>query len=251
MKRYSAVCLDLFGTVVEFDVRRLPEIILRGEPVRSTIGVAHDILSEDCPDLRLEELAEAWEAATDSINAIKARDLREINAEDRFARVLEKCRIGNGADSKRLATKMTEAHMNCLMNATVLPEDHLFLLRRLRGRFRLGLVSNFDHDPTGRAILRRLGLDEFFEAVVLSDAIGYRKPHASLFLAALEALNVSARETLFVGDTPEADISGPNALGIDVAWIDGGNVLLPENVPAPEYRIRSLVDIERILSAGQ
>lgn len=137
--------------------------------------------------------------------------------------------------------------MRCLMDATILPPENGEVVRKLRGRFRLGLISNFDHAPTGRAILKRLGLDELFDAVVLSDAIGFRKPHPSLFQAALGTLDVSPVDALFVGDTPEADIAGPKSLGIDAAWISIGSAPFPENVPEPDYRINRLPEIEEIL----
>lgn len=138
--------------------------------------------------------------------------------------------------------------MDWLLQATMLSPENDALVRKLGRRYRLGLISNFDHAPTGWSILKRFGLEEIFDAVVLSEAIGYRKPHPSLFRSALDMLRVKENETLFVGDTPDADVAGPKSLGIDVAWIDGGTRVLPEGVPQPDYRIPRLADLERILS---
>ena len=63
-------------------------------------------------------------------------------------------------------------------------------------------------------------LDEFVghhvldvDAVVGSKAHGRVKPHASIFVAALAALDVAPEETVMVGDSYEDDIEGARALG--------------------------------------
>ena len=248
MKTYKAVCLDLFGTIVDFDSNRLPEAALEGGPERTTVGVTHAVLFEACPELELERYARAWRSAAERLDEIKTNDLREVSATERCGLVLDDLELGPGIDRRNIAERMADAHMRCLIEATSLPPENEEMVRRLRGRYRLGLISNFDHAPAGWAILKRFGLDRFFDAVVLSDAIGYRKPHPSLFRSALHTLQVEAEETLFVGDTPEADISGPKALGIDAAWIDNGSSVFPEGIPSPDYRIGRLSDLAQILS---
>ena len=248
MKTYKAVCLDLFGTIVEFDSDRLPEAALEGGRARTTVGVTHAVLFEACPELELERYARAWRSVTECLNEIKSNDLREVSAVERFGLVLDGLKLGAAIDRRHIAERMADAHMRCLIEATSLPPENEEMVRRLRGRYRLGLISNFDHAPTGWAILKRFGLDTLLDVVVLSDAIGYRKPHPSLFRSALHTLGVGAQDTLFVGDTPEADISGPKALGIDAAWIDNGSSVFPEGIPSPDYRIRRLSDLAQILS---
>ena len=58
------------------------------------------------------------------------------------------------------------------------------------------------------------------DAVVGSKAHGRVKPHASIFVAALEALDVSPAETVMVGDSYEDDIEGARALGIRAILLD-------------------------------
>jgi putative hydrolase of the HAD superfamily len=62
--------------------------------------------------------------------------------------------------------------------------------------------------------LRRLGLLRYLRSSVVSSAMGYRKPHASLFLRALEELGVAPHEALFVGDRLVDDVSGAQAVGM-------------------------------------
>jgi putative hydrolase of the HAD superfamily len=96
-------------------------------------------------------------------------------------------------------------------------EDALPVLDELRRHeIRIGLVSNGQRD-----------LEEFSEhhvldvdAVIGSKAHGRIKPHASIFVAALEALDVSPEETVMVGDSYEDDIEGARALGIRAILLD-------------------------------
>lgn len=62
--------------------------------------------------------------------------------------------------------------------------------------------------------LRRLGLLAYLRSVVVSSAMGYRKPHPSLFLSALDELGVEAGDAVFVGDRLVDDIGGARAVGM-------------------------------------
>jgi len=76
----------------------------------------------------------------------------------------------------------------------------------------LGIVSNFDHRLP--RILDELGISARFDVVALPCLHGAAKPEPALFQAALEALDVSADETLYVGDDPENDLAGAHAAGL-------------------------------------
>lgn len=89
---------------------------------------------------------------------------------------------------------------------------------------RLALVSNVGFSPGAviRELLADLGLARFFTAQIYSDETRAWKPHARMFDACVFALGVSARETAFVGDRPEADILGAQQFGMGLAVQVGG-----------------------------
>jgi putative hydrolase of the HAD superfamily len=90
------------------------------------------------------------------------------------------------------------------------------LLDSLRDRgLKLGLVSNaFDPGWLLREDLARMGLAERLDVAVFSSEVGMRKPHPSIFKAALDPLGVAAERTLFVGDRRYEDVRGPRQLGM-------------------------------------
>ena len=90
------------------------------------------------------------------------------------------------------------------------------LLDSLRERgLRVGLVSNaFDPGWLLRQDLDRMGIAQRLDAAVFSSEVGKRKPHASIFEAALEALAVEPARALFVGDRLYEDVRGAKELGM-------------------------------------
>jgi len=96
------------------------------------------------------------------------------------------------------------------------PPANLAALGALREQgLRLALVSNITVPPAlVQETLAALGLSPYFDAVVLSSAVGWRKPHPRIFQAALGRLGVGPEEALSVGDRVLEDVRGPLALGL-------------------------------------
>jgi FMN phosphatase YigB (HAD superfamily) len=65
-----------------------------------------------------------------------------------------------------------------------------------------------------REWLRRAGLDRYIRWIVTSSDVGYRKPQAEFFIAALAECNLKASDVLFVGINSNTDIIGAQSLGI-------------------------------------
>ena len=88
------------------------------------------------------------------------------------------------------------------------------VLAAFAGRFRLGVVSNFDGRL--RKILPLLGISEFFEDLVISSEVGSEKPSPHIFGEAVRRFGVLPVEALHVGDEPEADWRGAREAGLQV-----------------------------------
>lgn len=88
------------------------------------------------------------------------------------------------------------------------------VLGELQGRYKLALISNFDHPPHVHRLLAELALRPFFDAVVVSGDVGVKKPDPAIFVPALEQTGLAAEEALFIGDSPEDDVAGARAAGL-------------------------------------
>ncbi len=90
----------------------------------------------------------------------------------------------------------------------VLP-DMADTMRALAARgYKLGLISNTTSSVEGYQLLKEQGLEDLFQAVVLSAAFGRRKPHPSIFMEAARQAGVSPAQCAYVGDRPSRDLLG-------------------------------------------
>jgi putative hydrolase of the HAD superfamily len=96
-------------------------------------------------------------------------------------------------------------------------EDTLPVLAELRNAgLKLGLISNSARDMRGFARHHALDVD----AGLSSFHHGKTKPHASIFRAVLDLIEVDASEAAMVGDTVEDDMKGALALGMRAVLVD-------------------------------
>jgi putative hydrolase of the HAD superfamily len=71
----------------------------------------------------------------------------------------------------------------------------------------LGIVSDVDTEEAHR-MLDTLGLDDAFDTVTTSEAVGYKKPDSRMFEDALDRSGVDPTRSLMVGDRYEHDMQG-------------------------------------------
>ncbi len=84
----------------------------------------------------------------------------------------------------------------------------------------LGIVTNGSvRSQEGK--IDALDLRPYFQTIIVSGAVGVKKPHAEIFQLALTGLGVSAAQTWFVGDHPENDILGASRAGLRPVWLAG------------------------------
>jgi HAD superfamily hydrolase (TIGR01549 family) len=244
---YTAVLFDLFDTLVRLDRTRMPAIQIDGKTVRSSAGQIHALLSAQVPALSLEACYEALGESWREAERLRALDDREVAAPVRFGYFFRRLGLDEAALPAGLAQTLLDTHRGTLGRAAECPAHHRPLLRRLAARYRLAVVSNFDYSPTALDILERAGVAELFGAIVVSDAIGWRKPKREIFDAALRQLGVRPEESLFVGDRADMDVLGAQRIGMDAAWINRDAEPLPAGVAPPTYEIRDLGELAPIL----
>jgi HAD superfamily hydrolase (TIGR01549 family) len=134
---------------------------------------------------------------------------------------------GEAASAYECAVAMTKAWEHA--EHFEIYEDALPVLEELRGHgLKLGLVSNTGRDLDVFVSHHALDVD----AVLGSRAFGRTKPHPTIFQAVLERLEVQPDEAAMVGDSPEDDVAGAQAAGIERAF------LLDRDGRYPEVRDR-------------
>jgi HAD superfamily hydrolase (TIGR01549 family) len=122
--------------------------------------------------------------------------------------------------------------------------DAIDVLRELR-RMGIKVGVNSNRPCTGEMQmpgLREIGVGEYVDTVVCSGDTGYMKPHRSTFDLVLARLGTRAADTMMVGDSCAADITGAKATGmIAVLKLNGRYGV--EVCDLPDYVIHDLGEL--------
>jgi len=200
-RRVKAVLFDLGGTLL-----RTTEIPCVMERMLKDRGVIRS----------LEEITRAWKKAEEGLNF---QDLTRLL--DEFwvqwnIRILRN--LGVSSDVRVLA-EFVAGNWWDYCDVMLFPDaEGVLPLLRERG-LKVGVVTNGLQSDVDE-ILPKVGLQAFFDVVVVIDTLRRMKPDMEVFRYALKRLGVEASEAVFVGDEMEADYNGAKKAGLTVYLID-------------------------------
>lgn len=118
--------------------------------------------------------------------------------------------------AKKMQTEL-ENHIYNKVETTIGSSKNV--LKQLRKRYRLGLVTNFYGNMS--VVLKEFQLSNLFETVTESAVVGVRKPSPEIFRKAVAVMQVEPREVLVVGDSYTKDILPAHEIGCRTCWIKG------------------------------
>ena len=145
-----------------------------------------------------------------------------------------------------LVTQATAEFCSEFMTFVYLDENTETILKTLHGKYKLGIISNFAIPECIDELLKFHGLTELLDIIVVSAAVNKRKPSPEIFKNALKTLGVSATETVFVGDTLDADIDGAKGVGMKAVYIQR-RIENAEGHVKPDKTIKSLGELSETL----
>ena len=245
-----AVVFDLFDTLVDLHMDRLPPVEIDGRRFPSTAGHLHALVRERA-DVSWDDFAKALYAVEREVRAPRAEEGRELPTLERMEEILRRLGLRDAA----LAERLTDAHMGLLREQVTTHPHHVGVLDELRGKVRLAVCSNFSHSQTALRILEDAGLRWHFDAVLVSDATGYRKPRREIFDATCAVLGVAPAEALHVGDHLKLDVDGRQRGGpahrlAGAPHRGPGEGAARAHRPRPDHVIRDLAEVPALLSGG-
>jgi putative hydrolase of the HAD superfamily len=112
-----------------------------------------------------------------------------------------------------------------------------------RQGLRLGLVSNGTHQSQAPKVAA-LALEQYLDAILISEVEGVPKPEREIFCRALERVGASPSHAVFVGDHPVFDIATAKSLGLKTVWKRNNVWSAPD---APDATIETLTELEDAL----
>ena len=207
----NAVLFDMFDTLML--------IVKDHEFYDYSLKKAHGFLVENGVDVDFAAFRDAYLKARDALYVEADARLEEPHFSLRISKALERLGYGFGVSNEAVAGA-TNAFCEGFMEYVRIDKNAKNALEKFHKRYKLGIVSNFAIPECVDKLLKRHGLDKFFDAVVVSGAVNKRKPSPEIFEKALEKLGVSAENAVFVGDTVDADIEGAKSVGMKAIFIE-------------------------------
>ena len=234
--RIKAVLLDFGDTLVGFDQFDYD----------ACLRELHRSLLRDGVTLPYEDFKKAYFEVRDRIYRETEDSLEELSFCFRVSEALKQ--FGYSFDpSDQLIIGAVEAFMGLLVDSVRMDEQVPSVLEKLHQKYKIALVSNFGYPPTIIQILKKFELVSFFDAIVVSGDVGWRKPSPKIFERALNALRVAPSEAVFVGDAPYHDVQGAKKMGMKTVLVKKGSAEEGLNREDTDRIIRKIEELPEVL----
>lgn len=235
---FKAVLFDMFDTLV---------LINRDyEFYNHAVTRMHKYLAGQGVTVELEPFREAYVRARDELYAKAEDTLEEPHFNVRIQNTLEA--LGHSYDaSSTIVTGATWEFCQEFLNNVRIDDNTKTVLQTLHdNNYKLGVVSNFAIPEGVHHLLQTNQITNLFETVIVSGEVNRRKPHPDIFKIALEKIGLNSSQTVFVGDTADADVGGARGVGMKAVYIKRRVEQTLERYP-PDAIIESLAELPSVL----
>lgn len=222
---------DFFGTLVEYSDSRTEQGYQN----------SHAVLLANGSALSYQAFIEQWETSCNRLELAASATQNEYSMDASVAGFLND--VFGPDHSSALANTFRDTYLQEWSKGVKYINGVPALLKQLKQRFTLVLVTNTHSAAFVHSHLRSMQIAEYFSLIVTSVEHGKRKPHPSIFQHALRSVGCESHNALYIGDTFTADYLGANGVGMRCLLIDPRQ---KQNIPA-EDRIADVLDIQRVL----
>jgi len=207
MKHIKAIGFDLFGTLVFVDK------FSRRDALQSLLN----ILQENGFEIEDDTFVEAYLEAVRKFKDEARKDHKETHNRYWICETLNHFGYDVAPGDPRITSAIQQYFAEFISCMALLPGT-AEMLETLHSKYRLGLLSNFTHAPAVREALYRLKVNSYFDFILISGELGYRKPGALVFSKLIEQFGMPKQQIAYVGDDPVADLQGALDAGIQPIW---------------------------------
>lgn len=233
----KAVIFDYIGTLVN----------CKGYTMEASKETLYLALVAEGFGVSKSSFLQAYDLAHEKYRIIRYEHLKEVTNAVWVAEALNNLGFKVTADDYRIKCALN-VFFKAFVDTFELREGAKKLIKQAQQKCKIGLISNFTHAPVIHKSLRVLGINTFFNVVVVSEENGWRKPSGKIFEDALHRLGVEAIEAVYIGDSPIEDIKGAKQAGLKTVFVPSQfNKLedLDESRQKPDFIAK---DLESILN---
>ncbi len=241
----KAILFDVNGTLIDINTDEANEEIYR--------GISH-ILTYQGISMHRREVRDEYYRIMDLQRKASKEKYPEFDVVALFREMIRGRTPESGTLSpgKRqwLPVFLAEAYRGISRNRLQLYPGVAEVLNELRSRFKLAVISDAQ-SPWCLPEMRAVGIDGYFDPIIVSGDFGYRKPDARLFSAALDALGVGAENALFVGNDMFRDVYGAAQQGLKTVFFASNQGNQQAEGVKPDYIIYRFPELRRAVEFFQ
>ena len=238
----KAILFDINGTLIDINTDETNEEIFR--------GIGH-ILTYQGISMHRWEVRDEYYRIMEAQLGRSQEQYPELDVVGIFREMLSRRAPGlppmPAAKLQGLPVFLAETYRGISRNRLQVYPGVVNVLDQLRARFKLAAVSDAQ-SAWCRPELRAVGLDGYFDPVVVSGDFGYRKPDPRLFTTALGRLGVSPEHALFVGNDMFRDVYGANQVGLKTVFFSSNQGQKQADGVAPDYIIHDFAELTQAVA---
>lgn len=231
----KAIIFDYVGTLVN----------CRGYSMDASKEKLYVMLVDGGFECERDEFMQSYSVAHEKYRKVRYGELKEVTNAVWVAEALASLGFKVTPEDSRVKAALNVFFQD-FIDTIELREGAKRLLGQAQARCKVGLISNFTYAPVIYSSLRKLRIDGFFNATLVSEAIGWRKPSGHIFESALERLQVQADRAVYIGDSPIEDMKGAKDAGLKTIFVPSQfNTLkdLIESQQKPDYVANDLSSV--------
>jgi putative hydrolase of the HAD superfamily len=206
----KGILFDLYGTLIDINTDESLEEIYR--------GIAHFLTYQGIYLHRGEVRNRYWEILRQQKEESK-EEYSEIDVEAIWKTFLKNEGLEPLPIRQNLAVTLAQLFRGISRTRLQLYPQVKRILDELRSGYLLGIIS--DAQPCyALPEIKAVGLEGYFDPVIISAPRGYRKPDPRLWGEALQVMKLNPSQVIYVGDDMYRDIFGAQRVGIKTILVD-------------------------------
>jgi putative hydrolase of the HAD superfamily len=229
----KGILFDLYGTLIDIETNEYMDEIYR--------AIAH-YLSYQGVYLHRWEVKERYYQIMKQQKEACGEEYPEIDVEAIWNEFLMQEGIKSSLHRGQQAKVIAHIYRGVSRNRLQLYPDVKRVLNELQMKYRLALISDAQ-SCYALPEIQAVGLENYFESIVISSRYGFRKPDPRLFQKTLDNMQLTSSEVIWVGNDMFRDIYGAQALGIKNIYIDSNQGAKSYKDVTPDYRIQQFTDV--------
>jgi putative hydrolase of the HAD superfamily len=229
----KGILFDLYGTLIDIETDESIDEIYR--------AIAHYLVYQGVY-LHRGQVRERYYAIMRQQKDARDEEYPEIDVEAIWNELLLQQGIKSGYIRGQQAKVIAHIYRGISRKRLRLYPNVKEVLNELQARYQLALVS--DAQPCfALPEIRAVGLESYFNPVIISSYYGFRKPDSRLFNKALDKMGISRSEVIAVGNDMFRDIYGAQLLDIRTIFFDSNQGAKTYENVLPAYRAQQFEDI--------